>query len=130
MSYGTCIRELCRRLRPQDLAINERKLVLFGVLEGLIRRVYKIARFGFNSFTCDCNQSVPSFNSLIGSPVMSYGTCIRELCRRLRPQDLAINERKLVLFGVLEGLIRRVYKQRRRSPAVKKENHQHACQAR
>ncbi|CAG9103130.1 unnamed protein product [Plutella xylostella] len=43
MTYGTCIRELCRRLRPQDLAINERKLVLFGVLEGLIRRVYKVS---------------------------------------------------------------------------------------
>ncbi|KOB73444.1 Tumor suppressor candidate 4, partial [Operophtera brumata] len=26
MSYGSTVRDLCRRLRPQDLAINERKL--------------------------------------------------------------------------------------------------------
>lgn len=42
MSYGSTIRDLCRRMKPQELAINERKLVLFGVLEGLIRRVYKV----------------------------------------------------------------------------------------
>lgn len=42
MTYGSTVRDVCRRLRPQELAINERKLVLFGVLEGLIRRVYKV----------------------------------------------------------------------------------------
>jgi hypothetical protein len=50
MSYGSTIRDLCRRLRPQELAINERKLVLFGVLEGLIRRVYKVPTLSNNSY--------------------------------------------------------------------------------
>ncbi|PSN44385.1 Nitrogen permease regulator 2-like protein [Blattella germanica] len=41
MTYGTTVRDLCIRLNPHPLRINERKLVQFGVLEGIIRRVYK-----------------------------------------------------------------------------------------
>ncbi|GBP21075.1 GATOR complex protein NPRL2 [Eumeta japonica] len=44
MTYGTTVRDLCLRLNPHALGINERKLVLFGVLEGLIRRIYKFKR--------------------------------------------------------------------------------------
>lgn len=41
MTRGTTIRDLCLRFNPTNLRINERKLVQFGVLEGLIRRVHK-----------------------------------------------------------------------------------------
>lgn len=41
MTRGTTIRDLCLRFNPPSLRINERKLVQFGVLEGLIRRVNK-----------------------------------------------------------------------------------------
>lgn len=41
MTRGTTIRDLCLRLNPASLRINERKLVQFGILEGLIRRVHK-----------------------------------------------------------------------------------------
>jgi hypothetical protein len=41
MTRGTTIRDLCLRFGPSNLRINERKLVQFGVLEGLIRRVHK-----------------------------------------------------------------------------------------
>lgn len=41
MTRGTTIRDLCVRFNPAQLKINERKLVQFGVLEGLIRRVNK-----------------------------------------------------------------------------------------
>ncbi|KAJ9586196.1 hypothetical protein L9F63_020154 [Diploptera punctata] len=41
MTYGTTMRDLCIRLNPHPLRIDERKLVQFGVLEGLIRRIYK-----------------------------------------------------------------------------------------
>jgi hypothetical protein len=43
MTYGTTVRDLCVRLNPHPLRINERKLVQFGLLEGLIRRVYKVS---------------------------------------------------------------------------------------
>ena len=42
MTHGTSIKDLCQRLNPQNLRINERKLVQFGLIEGLIRRVYKV----------------------------------------------------------------------------------------
>lgn len=42
MTYGTTIKDLCIRFNPHSLHINERKLVQFGILEGLIRRVYKV----------------------------------------------------------------------------------------
>ncbi|XP_043273971.1 GATOR complex protein NPRL2 [Venturia canescens] len=41
MTHGTSMRDLCQRLNPQNLRINERKLVQCGLIEGLIRRVYK-----------------------------------------------------------------------------------------
>ncbi|XP_033608082.1 GATOR complex protein NPRL2 [Cryptotermes secundus] len=41
MTYGTTVRDLCVRLNPHPLRINERKLVQFGLLNGLIRRIYK-----------------------------------------------------------------------------------------
>lgn len=41
MTRGTTVKDLCLRFDPPNLRINERKLVQFGILEGLIRRVHK-----------------------------------------------------------------------------------------
>ncbi|XP_024941875.1 GATOR complex protein NPRL2 isoform X2 [Cephus cinctus] len=41
MTHGSSMRDLCQRLNPQNLRINERRLVQFGLIEGLIRRIYK-----------------------------------------------------------------------------------------
>ncbi|XP_030754289.1 GATOR complex protein NPRL2 [Sitophilus oryzae] len=41
MTRGTTIKDLCTRFNMTNLKINERKLVQFGMLEGLIRRVHK-----------------------------------------------------------------------------------------
>lgn len=41
MAHGATFGELCVRFNPSVLNINERKMVLFGLLEGLIRRVDK-----------------------------------------------------------------------------------------
>ncbi|XP_070152194.1 GATOR complex protein NPRL2 isoform X2 [Polyergus mexicanus] len=40
MTYGITMKDLCQRLNPQNLRINERRLIQFGLIEGLIRRVY------------------------------------------------------------------------------------------
>lgn len=42
MTHGSSMRDLCQRLNPQNLRINERRLVQFGLIEGFIRRVYKV----------------------------------------------------------------------------------------
>ncbi|XP_021927171.1 GATOR complex protein NPRL2 [Zootermopsis nevadensis] len=41
MTHGTTLRDLCVRFNPQALRIDERKLVQFGLLHKLIRRVHK-----------------------------------------------------------------------------------------
>lgn len=41
MAHGATFGELCVRFNPAELNINERQLVLFGLLEGIIRRVEK-----------------------------------------------------------------------------------------
>ncbi|KAF2901873.1 hypothetical protein ILUMI_04314 [Ignelater luminosus] len=41
MTRGTTVRDLCTRFNPAALRVNERKLVQFGILEELIRRVNK-----------------------------------------------------------------------------------------
>lgn len=43
MTYGITMKDLCQRLNPQNLRINERRLVQFGLIEGLIRRVYNVS---------------------------------------------------------------------------------------
>ncbi|XP_050684431.1 GATOR complex protein NPRL2 isoform X2 [Leptidea sinapis] len=75
MTYGSTMRDLCRRLRPQELAINERKLVLFGVLEGLIRRVYKYPVTLNND-----SSSIRSEQSQNPSRVYTGMACLDELC--------------------------------------------------
>lgn len=41
MAHGATFGELCVRFNPSVLNINERQMVLFGLFEGLIRRVEK-----------------------------------------------------------------------------------------
>lgn len=42
MTHGTTVRDLCLRFDPSALHIDERRLVQFGVLEGLIRRIQRV----------------------------------------------------------------------------------------
>lgn len=40
MTYGVTVRDLCIRFNPQALNIDERKLIQFGLQNGLIRRLH------------------------------------------------------------------------------------------
>jgi hypothetical protein len=54
MTHGTTLRDLCVRFNPQALRIDERKLVQFGLLHKLIRRVHKVITSHMNSVRgCD-----------------------------------------------------------------------------
>lgn len=44
MTYGTTIRDLCLRFNPHALRIDEHRLVQFGVLQGIIRRICKVSQ--------------------------------------------------------------------------------------
>jgi len=50
---------------------------------------------------------------------MTYGTTIRDLCLRFNPHSLRIDEQRLVQFGVLQGIIRRI----RKYPVYKADKH-------
>ncbi|XP_044013900.1 GATOR complex protein NPRL2, partial [Aphidius gifuensis] len=58
MKHGTSIAALCERLDPELLGIDERRLVQFGLIAGIIRRVYKFPIYikGTNSDNEDDNE--------------------------------------------------------------------------
>lgn len=41
MNYGITVRDLCLQYNPNSLNIDEKKLVRFGLMKGIIRRVHK-----------------------------------------------------------------------------------------
>lgn len=43
MNHGTTVKDICLRFNLQALRIDERKLVQFGLIEGLIRRIHKVS---------------------------------------------------------------------------------------
>ncbi|XP_077298080.1 GATOR1 complex protein NPRL2-like [Arctopsyche grandis] len=74
MTYGTTIRDLCIRFNPYALGINERKLVQFGVLEGLIRRIQKYP------VTVSCDGSDSESGSSISNRIHTGLVSLDELC--------------------------------------------------
>ncbi|XP_033330459.1 nitrogen permease regulator-like 2 isoform X2 [Megalopta genalis] len=74
MTHGSSMRDLCQRLNPQNLRINERRLVQFGLIEGLIRRVYKYPI---------CLPGLPCSDEMKNNPVYKYFTgtySLDEIC--------------------------------------------------
>ncbi|XP_029043128.1 GATOR complex protein NPRL2 isoform X2 [Osmia bicornis bicornis] len=74
MTHGSSMRDLCQRLNPQNLRINERRLVQFGLIEGLIRRVYKYPIYLPGS---PCNEEAKN------NPIYKYFTgtySLDEIC--------------------------------------------------
>jgi nitrogen permease regulator 2-like protein len=47
MNHGATLGESCVRFNPAAVNINEKRAVLFGLLEGLIRRVNKVSSKNF-----------------------------------------------------------------------------------
>ncbi|KAF5271253.1 hypothetical protein FQR65_LT17663 [Abscondita terminalis] len=62
MTRGTTVRDLCTRFNPSNLNINERKLIQFGILEELIRRVNKYPIFLGDNY--ELQKSVSGVSSL------------------------------------------------------------------
>lgn len=64
MAHGATFGELCVRINPAALNINEKQMVLFGLLEGLIRRVDKYPITVQRNLFYDDEPIRPSCNSL------------------------------------------------------------------
>ncbi|XP_039292536.1 GATOR complex protein NPRL2 [Nilaparvata lugens] len=61
MAHGTTVRDLCIRFDPVALRVDEKRLVQFGVLEGLIRRVHK-----YPVMLCDDGSTSTSLQHFTG----------------------------------------------------------------
>ncbi|XP_057321013.1 GATOR complex protein NPRL2 isoform X1 [Microplitis mediator] len=72
MTHGTTMKDLCQRLNPQNLRINERRLVQFGLIQGFIRRVYKYPIYVKGSF--GDNNFYDNFENNKNDPVYKYFT--------------------------------------------------------
>jgi len=66
MTHGTTFRDLCIRFNPQARRIDERKLVQFGLLHRLIRRVHKVMTLWINSTS---NLHINWLNYLMGCKI-------------------------------------------------------------
>lgn len=72
------------------------------------------------SFVAKSERHPPTFRDVFQMYCgMTYGTTIRDLCLRFNPHSLRIDEQRLVQFGVLQGIIRRI----RKYPVYKADKH-------
>lgn len=75
MTHGSSMRDLCQRLNPQNLRINERKLVQFGLIEGLIRRVYKYPIYLGGTPYSEENKNNPIYKYFTGTNSLDEICC-------------------------------------------------------
>lgn len=72
MTHGATLGELCVRFNPAQHNIDERKTVLFGLIEGLIRPIFKypvaVSKNLFVGYEDFYNKGSPSYNSY-GIPI-------------------------------------------------------------
>lgn len=62
-------------------------------------------------YVSKCSRQPPNFRDVfLFYSSMNRGTTVRDLCIRLNPHGKRINERRLVQFGVLRGLIYRIHR--------------------
>jgi len=65
------------------------------------------------SFVSKSSRQPPSFKDVfMFYASMNRGTTVKDLCIRFNPHAKRINERKLVQFGMLRGLIHRIHRVR------------------
>uniref|UniRef100_A0A0A9Y5U1 Nitrogen permease regulator 2-like protein n=1 Tax=Lygus hesperus TaxID=30085 RepID=A0A0A9Y5U1_LYGHE len=61
MNHGTTVKDLCLRFNLQLLKIDERKLVQFGLVEGLIRRIHKYPTIVMDGVSGEAASLYPHF---------------------------------------------------------------------
>ncbi|KAI9559768.1 hypothetical protein GHT06_013774 [Daphnia sinensis] len=76
------------------------------------------------TFVAKSDRHPPSFRDVFQMYCgMTYGTTIRDLCLRFNPHALRIDEHRLVQFGVLQGIIRRICKYPVYKPETQRGSH-------
>jgi hypothetical protein len=76
MTHGTTLRDLCVRFNPQALRIDERKLVQFGLLHKLIRRVHKVIT-SHNEHSKRVLHWLYELYVMLENNIHSWGSCFK-----------------------------------------------------
>lgn len=90
MNYGITIRDLCLQFNPSNLNINEKKLIRFGLIKGLIRRIYRypVLTEVLESSDNNINSSISRLNLDLFDGDHNYD----QICCKVAKQNLSVKE--------------------------------------
>lgn len=88
MNYGITIRDLCSHYNPSSLNIDEKKLVRFGLMKGIIRRIQR-----YPVLIEDCDSSFgPSSISRANLNLFDGDHSYDQICCKIAKQNLSIKD--------------------------------------
>lgn len=90
MNYGITVRDLCLQFNPNQLNIDEKRLIRFGLMKGLIRRIHRYPVIIESRDNCDSNSQsmVPSLTSDLLDGDHNYD----QICCKVAKQNLSVKE--------------------------------------
>lgn len=90
MNYGITIRDLCNQFNPSSLNIDEKRLIRFGLMKGLIRRIHKYPVSIDVSDNSEHNNS--SAISRINLDLFDGDHNFDQICCKAAKQNLSVKE--------------------------------------
>jgi hypothetical protein len=91
MNYGITIRDLCLHFNPNSLNIDEKRLIRFGLMKGLIRRIHRYPILMEGGEPCEVN-TVPSPISCINKNLFDGDHNYDQICCKVAKQNLSVKE--------------------------------------
>lgn len=96
MNYGITIRDLCLQFNPSSLNIDERRLIRFGLIKGLIRRIHRypvhVREETEESTSCQDQQNQPSSISRLNLNLFDGEHNYDQICCKVAKQKLSVKE--------------------------------------
>jgi hypothetical protein len=90
MNYGITIRDLCLQFNPSSLNIDEKRLIRFGLMKGLIRRIHRYPILMEDGEPSDANIS--STISCINTNLFDGDHNYDQICCKVAKQNLSVKE--------------------------------------
>lgn len=89
MNYGITIRDLCLQFNPSSLNIDEKRLIRFGLMKGLIRRIHRYPILIHNGDNCDdTNLPVSRLDLDLFDGDHNYD----QICCKVAKQNLSVKD--------------------------------------